>query len=218
MATKTISKEELEEKKAAAAESHELKAGTKIRVLKVSLNKSGLNMEVEKTITRMFPNSEGVEELRPFTHVAKEPFPFIPHNDFMLALDLLRSHLIIILEQRESFEPSGRIMSPQELDNFDEETSPLAKVKVSGFDISSGYGIIISGTKIIRGKKVMPLSTPLTYFDGYDEEHYEFGDELMHVAMHAMKEAELYYNGKYMPDAQTKMEFNEEESEEETSF
>ncbi|WP_231489874.1 hypothetical protein [Pedobacter sp. Leaf170] len=215
--TKTISKEELEEKKAAAAESYELKAGTQIRILKVGVGKVGLNLEIEKAVTRMFANAEGVEELRTFTNLAKEPMAFLPHHDFNLALELLRSHLIILCEQKESFDIHGRVLSPQELDNFEEKDSPLAKVKVTGFDISSGYGIIITGAKIIRGKQVLSLSTGLVHFEGFDEDFYEFGDELLHVAKHAMKEAELYYNGKYMPDAQMKIGFQEEDHEDDNS-
>lgn len=208
-----MTREILDEKIAIAEESHELKAGTKIRILKVAKNKVGLTLEVEKTVCRMFKNANEVEELREFSNISKEVMMFIPHNDLMLGFDLLRSHLLIITEQREAFDQFGNIIEPSVLDNYDgefEELNPLEKVKVNSFDLSSGYGISITGTKLLKGKKVLPLSTDKTYFEGYEDDEYMFGDELKHVALHLHDEVLAYYNGKYMPDAQTMMEFPEE--------
>lgn len=213
--TKSISVDELEEKKEAAAEAAEMKEGTIIRILSVKFNKVGLDIDFEKAVTRPFPNKDGELELRTFINKGKEKFAYMPHEDLRIAFDLFRAHLMIITQEREAYDSYGEVISPQTLDNIEEDESPLANVKVYGFNVSSGYSIEIFGSRLIRGKHVKPLATPPTFFDGYDEEHYEFGDELAHVAKHAVDEVLLYYHGKYAQDAQMSLDFNEDTDQEE---
>ena len=85
VSTKSITQEELEEKKAAAEESHELVEGTKIKVLKANVGKSGVNVEYWKTAVRYFPNKDGELELISFENGGKEAIPFLPHPDLILA-------------------------------------------------------------------------------------------------------------------------------------
>ncbi|MDQ7947657.1 MAG: hypothetical protein AAGB30_11180 [Pedobacter sp.] len=214
MKAKTITADELEEKKEAAEAAREIKEGIKIRVLSARFNKVGLDIEVEKTVTRPFPGRNGELELREFSNLEKSKFIFMPHEDLRLAFDLLRSHLLIITEQKESFDAYGETISPQSLDSMEEDVSPLAKIKVFGFNASSGYSVEIVGSKIIRGKHTLGLATPPTFFEGYEEDFYEYGDELKHVVMHAIKEVELYYHGKYAPDSQLSLDFEDDSTEE----
>lgn len=212
--TITISADELEEKIEAANDAKELKEGTRIKILGAQVKKIGLVILLEKIVCRNFANRDGKLELREFTSTAKETHEFLIHDDLKLAFDLLRSHLLIITEQKESFDAYNEVVSPQVLDNMDEKESPLGKVKVLGFDNSDYYRVSINGTKQIRGKQLLSLSTPQTYFEGFEDDHYEFGDELFHVVQHLKQEIELFYNGKYAPDSQLALEFDNMEEEE----
>jgi hypothetical protein len=210
MTTKTITKEQLQDKIEAAEEAHELKEGTKIKVLKASLGKAGVNLEYWKTVTRPFPDANSNLELREFDNGGKEQIPFLPHPDFMLAMDLFRSHLILICQQKEAYDTYGNLIEPSTFEGFEGEDydNPLNRFKVTGFAISdAGDGITLTGFRKLRGKATLPLTAKADFHGG--EDAYEFGEELYHVTKHATSEALKYYNGHYAPDSQYALDFDE---------
>jgi len=214
VSTKSITQDELEEKKAAAEESHELKAGTKIKITKASLGKGGVNVEYIKVVTRDFANANGVVELREFENTGKEPIPFLPHPDLYYAFDLLRCHLIIACMQKEAYDMHGNFIEPSAFENYEGEDrdNPLNRFKVTGFAINDAEtGVTLTGHRYTRGKGMLPLSQPAEFFG--DQDAYEFGDELYRVVKHCAQEVLAYYNGKYAPDSQYAMDFDDAASD-----
>lgn len=214
MRTKSITQEELDEKKAAAEEAHELKEGTKVKVTEASLSKGGVNVKYWKVVTRPFANANGVVELREFENSGAEKLPFLPHEDLLLAFDLLRSHLIIACQQKEAYDAYGSFISPATFESFDgeDQDNPLTRFKVTGFAINDAEtGVALTGHKKTRGSATLPLSQYADFFGG--EDAYEFGDELYHCIKHVRHEVHLYYNGKVAPDAQYSLDFDDAASD-----
>jgi hypothetical protein len=214
MSTKTITKEELDEKIEAAAESHELKEGTVIKILKAALTKGGVNVEYWKTVTRMFPDANGKEDLRQFDNGGKEAVPFLPHPDLIHAFDLFRSHLILICQQKEAYNAYGELIEPSEFEHFQGEykDNPLNRFKVTGFAISdAGDSVTLTGHRYLRGKATLPLTAVADFHGGDDA--YEFGEELYIVTKNAAHQVHQYYHGKYAPDSQYSMDFEEAASD-----
>lgn len=214
MRTKSISKEELNEKIEAAEEAHELKAGTKIKITEAAVGKSGVNVKYWKVVTRDFANIKGDLELREFENPGAEKLPFLPHPDLHYAFDLLRSHLIIACQQKEAYNTYSELISPATFESFDgeDQDNPLNRFKVTGFAINdSETGVTITGHKRTRGNSTLPLSQYADFFGG--EDAYEFGDELYHCIKHARNEVLLYYNGKVAPDSQYSLDFDEAASD-----
>lgn len=214
VSTKSITQEELEEKKAAAEESHELVEGTKIKVLKANVGKSGVNVEYWKTAVRYFPNKDGELELRSFENGGKEAIPFLPHPDLILAFELFRPHLILICQQKEGYNTYGQLIEPSTFESYEgeEKDNPLNKFKVTGFAISdAGDGVTLTGHRSLRGKQILPLVAKADFHGG--EDAYEFGEELYVVTKNAAYQAELYYHGKYAPDSQLKIDYDDAASD-----
>lgn len=214
MSTKTITKEELHEKIEAAAESHELKAGIRMKITKASLGKNGVNVSYNKVITRDFQNIKGDLELREFENPGTEKLPFLPHPDLNLAFDLLRTHLILMCMQREAYDMHGALISPVTFESFvgEEGDNPLNRFKVTGFEVNeSETGVTLTGHRYTRGKATLPLSQYADFHGGLDA--YEFGEELYHVIKHACSEVLAYYNGKLAPDSQYSLDFEDAASD-----
>lgn len=214
MRTKSITKEELEEKKAAAEEAHELKEGVKVKITEATVGKSGVNVKYWKVVTRPFANIKGDMELREFENSGAEKLPFLPHPDLLLAFDLLRSHLLIACQQKEAYDAYGELISPVTFESFNGEEidNPLSRFKVTGFAVNeSETGVTLTGHKRTRGSATLPLSQYADFFGG--EDAYEFGDELYHCIKHARNEVLLYYNGKVAPDSQYSLDFDEAASD-----
>lgn len=214
VSTKSITQEELDEKKAAAEDARELKAGTKVKILKASLGKNGVNVTYNKVVTRDFANANGNVELREFENPGTEKLPFLPHPDLVLAFDLLRSHLLIACQQKEAFDAYGELISPVTFESFSGEPNdnPLARFKVTGFEINDAEtGVNLVGHRYTRGKATLPLSQYADFHGG--EDAYEFGEELYHVIKHACQEVLAYYNGKLAPDSQYSMDFDDAASD-----
>jgi hypothetical protein len=208
--TKSITKEELNDKIEAAEESHELVAGTKIKITKASLGKSGVNVEYWKVITREFANIKGELELRQYENPGKEPIPFLPHPDLYHAFDLLRSHLLLACQQKEAYDTYGDLITPITFESFvgEDYDNPLNRFKVTGFAINdSETGVTLTGHRYTRGKGKLPLEQYADFHGGKDA--YEFGDELYHVIKHVRSEVLAYYQGKVAPDNQYSLEFDE---------
>lgn len=212
--TKSISKEELQEKKDAAEDAKELKAGTKIKITKASLGKSGVNVEYWKVITREFPNIKGEMELRQYENPGKESIPFLPHDDLHIAFNLLRTHLLLACQQKEAYDAYGDLISPVTFESFQGEDydNPLNRFKVTGFAVNdSETGVTLTGYRMTRGKGKLPLEQYADFHGG--EDAYEFGEELYHVIKHACQEVLLYYNGKLAPDTQYALDFDDAASD-----
>jgi hypothetical protein len=212
--TKSITKEELNDKIEAAEESHELVAGTKIKVSKASLGKSGVNVEYWKVVTREFPNVKGDLELRQYENPGKENLPFLPHPDLHHAFDLLRVHLMIACQQKEAYDTYGDLISPITFESFKGEDyeNPLSRFKVTGFAINdSDTGVTLTGHCYTRGKGKLPLEQYADFHGG--EDAYEFGDELYHCIKHARSEVLAYYLGKVAPDNQYSLDFEDAASD-----
>ena len=212
--TKSITKEELQGKIEAAEESHELKAGTKIKILEASLGKAGVNLKYWKTVTRDFANKDGDLELREFDSSGTEKMPFLPHNDLVQGFDLLRCHLMIACMQKEAYDAYGEFISPMTFESYTgpENDNPLNRFKVTAFAINdSETGVTLTGHRYTRGKSTLPLSQYVDFAGGIDG--YEFGDEVYHVIKHVRSEALAYYHGKIAPDSQYSMEFDEAASD-----
>ncbi|TDQ12212.1 hypothetical protein [Pedobacter metabolipauper] len=212
--TKSITSEELEAKKAVAEEAHELKAGTKVKIVEASLGKSGINLKYWKVVTRDFENIKGEMELREFENPGAEKMPFLPHPDLLLAFDLLRPHLLLACQQKEAYDAYGDLISPVTFESFvgEDQDNPLSRFKVTGFAINdSETGVTLTGLRFTRGSATLPLSQYLDFHGG--ENAYEFGDEAYHVIKHARNEVLLYYNGKIAPDSQYSLDFDDAASD-----
>lgn len=214
MSIKSISKEVLQDKIDAAEESHELKAGTRIKITEASMGKSGVNLKYWKVVTRDFANIKGDFELREFENPGAEKLPFLPHPDLVLAFDLLRVHLLLSCLQKEAYDAYGQLIAPMTFESFNGEDNdnPLNRFKVTGFAINdSETGVNLTGVKYIRGNATLPLSQYADFHGG--ENAYEFGDELYHVIKHVRNEVLLYYNGKVAPDSQYSLDFDDAASD-----
>lgn len=214
MRTKSITKEELQEKIDAAEEAHELKAGTRYKITEASMGKAGVNLKYWKVVTRDFENANGQTELREFENSGAEKLPFLPHPDLLLAFDLLRSHLIIACQQKEAYDAYGDLIAPVTFESFKGEDgdNPLNRFKVTGFAINdSETGVTLSGLRFTRGSATLPLSQYLDFHGG--ENAYEFGDEVYHVIKHVRNEVLAYYHGKIAPDSQYSLDFEDAASD-----
>lgn len=212
--TKSITKEELQDKIEAAEEAHELVAGTVIKIHEASLGKNGVTVGYSKVVTREFPDINGNLELRQYENPGKEAIPFLPHDDLKLAFDLLRSHLILACMQKEAYDAYGDLISPMTFESYkgDDKLNPLNRFKVTAFKINdSETAVTLSGHRYTRGKGVLPLSQTVEFHGGLDA--YEFGDELYHCIKHARQEVLAYYHGKLAPDSQYSMDFDEAASD-----
>ncbi len=212
--TKSITAEELEEKKAAAAAALELKPGTKIKIMEASLGKSGVNVKYWKTVTRDFPNKEGELELREFDSSGTEKMPFLPHNDLVQAFELLRTHLLLACMQKEGYDAYGDLISPMTFESYTgpDTDNPLNRFKVTGFAINeSETGVTLTGLRFTRGKSTLPLSQYVDFAGGV--EGYEFGDEVYHVIKHVRSEVLAYYHGKIAPDSQYSLDLDDAASD-----
>ena len=212
--TKSITKEELNDKIEAAEEAHELKAGTRIKIMKATLGKNGVNVSYNKVITRDFANINGNLELREYENGGTEKLPFLPHDDLRLAFDLLRPHLLIACMQKEAYDAYGDLISPVTFESYvgEDNDNPLNRYKVTGFEVNdSETGVTLIGHRFNRGKATLPLSQYADFHGGDDA--YEFGTELYHLIKHACSEVLAYYNGKLAPDNQYSMDFDDAASD-----
>ncbi len=174
------------------------------KISKVKLTKSGCPF-VEFQETRIVVIGEkSIEKVSNLTFEGLN----LPHPDLLHAFDLLRAHLAILCSQLD-----GR---DAELSDLEDEEKFISLFKVSGFSIGGSgetEGVTLIGSKKIK-RGVLNLVTPFTKF--MDENApYEYGDELNHLVYHAIEEANLYLDDKIAPDAQTKIEYpdNEDQSE-----
>lgn len=214
VSTKSITKEELNDKIEAAEEAHELKAGTRYKVTEASMGKSGINLKYWKIVTRDFENAKGEMELREFENPGAEKLPFLPHNDLILAFELLRSHLLLACQQKEGYDAYGALISPITFESFsgEENDNPLNKFRVTGFAINDNEtGVTLTGHRYTRGGATLALSQYVDFHGGVDA--YEFGDEVYHVIKHVRAEVLAYYQGKIAPDSQYSLDFDEAAAE-----
>jgi hypothetical protein len=126
----------------------------------------------------------------------------IIHEDLRKAFNRLIPHLVMLAE----------IVDDEKVDAVHFETEEIYldprfdKFKVTGFSMGGDAehaGVTIIGRKMLRGKKVLNLTTPFTKFDPETEQSgYHFLHELYTAIQLCEQEVELYINGKQAPNPQ----------------
>ena len=128
------------------------------------------------------------------------------HDDLRNAFNVLIPHFAFICEEIDEETARERIQNPTDvLDEFD----PLNNYSVHGFNLGKHQeGVTILGTKKLKSGDSISFPTP---FKKWDDEDYEFMEELT-KAMDVLKsEVYEYLEGKQAPSLQVKAEFPEDE-------
>lgn len=140
------------------------------------------------------------------------------HEDLERAFDNLIPHFIIITEESEITDKLQNLITRPNNENFVLPEDIEKKYKVTGITISGSEdneGVTISGLKFLKTGKSVSFNTPDKKFD---DEEYEFTDELYQAVEHLKNEVLEYMDGKHG----TKMvvgSFNfDEDDEENDSF
>ena len=117
----------------------------------------------------------------------------IVHRDLRLAMRALIPHLALLTEQREAAAATLKELQAQDLS--EEEFSVFKVLSVCDLSFSEGENAVsIGGTRILKGGRVMKVTSPKT--DVTDEEVYEYCGELQ-LALEAVKyEAKEYIEQK----------------------
>lgn len=140
------------------------------------------------------------------------------HEDLERAFDNLIPHFIIITEESEITDKLRNLITRPNNEDFILPEDIEKKYKVTGITISGAEdneGVTISGLKYLKTGKSVSFNTPDKKFD---DEEYEFTDELYQAVEHLKSEVLEYMDGKHG----TKMvvgSFNfDEDDEENDSF
>ena len=173
-------------------------------ITKVKLAKNG-GVEVEFEQTTVLPVDGG----NVIEYYADVPYKgrSLPHPDLLHAFELLRGHLAIICSQLDGKKP--------DLHKIESDELFLALFKVTGVSIGGtgdSEGVTLVGNKKIKRGQLNLVSSFTKYMDENDP--YEYADELMHLVTHVVDEANQYVDGKIAPDAQGKLEFEANKSDE----
>lgn len=119
------------------------------------------------------------------------------HEDLERAFDNLIPHFIIITEESEVTEKLTKLITRPENEDFILPEDIEKKYKVTGISISGSEGnegVVISGLKFLKTGKSVAFSTPDKKFD---DEDYEFTDELYNAVEHLKSEVLEYMDGKH---------------------
>lgn len=169
------------------------------KINKVKLGKNG-GLEITFELTEIIQLNG-----KDFSRVSEHPgviFREIPHPDLIHAFNLMRAHYVIIAGQLDG--------KNAELDKVENNEDFIALFKITGFSIGGNgesEGVTLIGNKKIK-RGIINIPAPFTKF--FDEQDpYEYADELQHLVMHATDEVNKYIDGKIAPDAQGKIDFDE---------
>jgi hypothetical protein len=204
--TITITKGDLAQKIEQASEGFIPSITKKVQKVKISKT-GGVDVEFETIATILDPvNGKPIDLYSDDVKKGK----FFAHQDLIDALNMLRSHLTFICDL-----PEAREITLHDLEDLNEEL--LEKIHVTGISLGGDgehEGVSIIGYKVLGSGKVLNLVAPFTkYFDENDA--YLYSDELRHTCHHIANEALLYIDGKYAPSAQTEIDFEAGDIEEE---
>ncbi|WP_027381849.1 hypothetical protein [Epilithonimonas caeni] len=119
------------------------------------------------------------------------------HEDLERAFDNLIPHFIIITEESEVTEKLKRLITRPDNEDFILPEDIEKKYKVTGISISGSednQGVTISGYKNLNTGKSVSFDTPNQKFD---DEDYEFSQELYDAVEHLKSEVLEYMDGKH---------------------
>ncbi|SOD81085.1 hypothetical protein [Spirosoma fluviale] len=157
---------------------------TSVVLAKFKLTKLGVEADYEEY--EMF---EGTS-LR--TDVSKK-FPFQPKDELLAAFDMLVPHLLMMCE----FVNESTIENPNEILDY----SIAENFKVTGLLVKES-GVTIIGRRILKGKKVLNLTTPFYPWDTPDEaDGYAFAHGFQMAVSMATEQALAYLEGDYIRQA-----------------
>jgi hypothetical protein len=132
----------------------------------------------------------------------------IIHEDLKKAFNRLIPHLVMLAE----------IVDDENVDRYHFDTEEIYqdprfdKFRVTGFSLGGNdehSGVTIIGRKMLRGKKVLNLTTPFTKFDPETEQSgYHFLRELYIAVDLCEQEVQAYINGKHAPNPQLELDIN----------
>lgn len=139
------------------------------------------------------------------------------HEDLERAFDNLIPHFIIITEESEVTEKLRNTINRDPDEDFILPEDIEKKYKVTGISITGSEdneGVVISGMKFLKTGKSVAFSTPDKKFD---DEEYEFSQELYDAVEHLKNEVLEYMDGKH-GTRHVVGTFNFDEDESEGSF
>lgn len=119
------------------------------------------------------------------------------HDDLERAFDNLIPHFIIITEESEVTEKIRNVINRDPDEDFILPEDIEKKYKVTGIAITGSEdneGVIISGMKFLKTGKSVAFSTPDKKFE---DEEYEFSQELYDAVEHLKNEVLEYMDGKH---------------------
>lgn len=139
------------------------------------------------------------------------------HDDLERSFDNLIPHFIIITEESEVTEKIRNVITRDPDEDFILPEDIEKKYKVTGISITGSEdneGVVISGMKFLKTGKSVSFSTPDKKFD---DEEYEFSQELYDAVEHLKNEVLEYMDGKH-GTRHVVGTLNFDEDEEEESF
>lgn len=119
------------------------------------------------------------------------------HEDLERAFDNLVAHFIIITEEQEVTDKLRNVITRPHNEDFILPEDIEKKYKVTGISITGSEdneGVVISGMKFLKTGKSVSFSTPDKKFD---DEEYEFSQELYDAVEHLKNEVLEYMDGKH---------------------
>lgn len=133
----------------------------------------------------------------------------IAHDDFINAVGELAAHYALI---------SGYASFSKGL-KLDALKTGVSNFKPSGYSIGGkegNEGVTITGHVIVSWSgKACIVNAPFTLFEEGDESKYKFIDNLVEVVEKIAGEARLYIGGKFKPEVQGQLPFEENKTEDE---
>lgn len=124
----------------------------------------------------------------------------LPHPDFTLIFELLRSHYAILTNQLGKKKVSN-------ISDLDDDKDFIGTFVVSGFEVN--HDPEKKGCKLFGSNKMeFGVISPDTPFINFENSRYKHLDLLINLIERGMEEALLYMDGKLIPNAQTEMDFD----------
>lgn len=130
----------------------------------------------------------------------------LPHPDFTLIFDLLRSHYAILTNQLGKKKVGN-------ISDLDDDGDFISSFVVTGFTVN--HDPQKKGCKLHGSNNTeFGVISPDTPFINFDSSRYKHLDLLINLIERGMEEALLYMDGKLIPSAQTEIDFDNPDANE----
>lgn len=171
----------------------------KLKLTKAELHKSG------QSVTLTFATLSVPKSGEPFDSDNKVVMHKEPSEDLSNAFLSLSPHLLWVTQLHPT---KVENVNEEWFNNFvfvDNEDMPQFKgINVTGIEISGRDNdfVQLTGTKTTDRLEVISIKTPKIWLDDASEKAYVHSEILGNQIKEAMKEAELFYNGKFKESSQ----------------